>query len=81
MVSNTLKLIVFKNESEFINCAVLSVPHVVDNYSENKDELGQNFICIRTLQSLLILINSNFHIIGSREEITLFLVKELSSIC
>ena len=37
----------------------LSVPHLVDNYAKIVDERGWNFMCNRTLQSLLVLCKIN----------------------
>ena len=35
-----------------------TLPHLVDNYTKNMDELGRNFMCERTLPSLLVSIQS-----------------------
>ena len=47
----------------------LSVPHLINIYAKNLDEQGRNFMCERTLSSLLVFLYSQTEVIGPFDEV------------
>ena len=42
--------------NDMLICYFFSYPHLVDNQMKNVDERGRNFMCERTLPSLIVVI-------------------------